>query len=73
MADAIRAEWRKLRYNRWLMGFTVYIFPLSVFIIGALALLVATLGSGPARASVVAPDWQQEVLKAWVISGSFFA
>jgi ABC-type transport system involved in multi-copper enzyme maturation permease subunit len=71
MRNIISAEWRKAHYNRWLMGFTVWILPLGALVFLGVSLVFALLNPEGMRNNLNL-NWRDQMMLAWQLPTGFF-
>jgi ABC-type transport system involved in multi-copper enzyme maturation permease subunit len=72
MLSTLSAEWRKTTYNRWLVAFTVWIFPVGALVFLTFGLLFTILGNEVSREAVRNLNWREQVMGAWQLPTNFF-
>lgn len=68
MNDLLRAEWQKITGNRWLVGFTLWIFPVGAVSILVLWMVVALFNEEVRTGSGMIPGewlWTSDALGVW--------
>jgi ABC-type transport system involved in multi-copper enzyme maturation permease subunit len=70
MANLFRAEWDKIAGNRWAAGFLIWVFPVGVFVFGAIYLVMVLLVDD-VRRQIADWQWTTSFLGTWSFPNNF--